>query len=186
MLDQPVGQRALQPAQGRQTPRRRLFVALLLVVLLMVALLGSYGLARTYAPQPGAPIELSYSAFVSDVNAGQVAAVTIRTDGNITGQFKRPLTSRQPNSVAITSTVFHTTDRQANDQALYALLEQHGVKIYQKQSSATDWWPTLLLTIAPLTVVFDAVMVLLGLVVLAALAVWLFGASRRIRLRPQW
>ncbi len=122
---------------------------ILLLVLLVVVGYNIYTWLSGPA-QNGPTIEMAYSDFLNNVNNGQVSVVTIQDDGNIYGQLIHQVKYQQQDGTTVTSDKFHTYEHLTNDQPLYATLEAHGVKIYQKQSSSSDLWITILINVVPI------------------------------------
>ncbi len=132
--------------------------------------------AATYFKSPPAQVQIPYSTFVDQVQAGNIASVKI-TGNEITGNFTRPLMWPQvtaapspvgatptaatpvptPQSYAEFSAIFPDS---VGDPTLIPLLERKGVQI-QAAQTATPWYVTLLTDGLPLLLLV-AVMVWIG------------------------
>jgi cell division protease FtsH len=90
---------------------------------------------------------VSYTTFVEQVNANNVASVTIN-GYTITGTFKSPVPSADGTT---TSTQFTTTVPEFGNNDLIALLQEHHVAItVQPSSSGGDFWLNILLFVGPI------------------------------------
>src|SRR5205807_2107472 len=78
---------------------------------------------------------VSYTLFIDQVQAGNVASVTL-TDNAVTGTFKSPVRSDVSNQ---TSTHFTTTIPNLNSENTVPLLQQHGVKVVVNNNSGNLW-----------------------------------------------
>src|SRR5438105_5019828 len=90
-------------------------------------------------------IELSYSRFLQQVEQGNVASVTIKSDNSVTGTFKTPVREQPagPGSSTVTATRFTTLIPATGDPTLLPLLEKKGVEI-SAQVVQPPWWQTAL------------------------------------------
>jgi cell division protease FtsH len=148
-----------QPDQQPQNPQPRisLFWWIVLIGLTIWNLF-------TYFKSPPAQVEIPYSTFIDQVQAGNILAVTIK--GNqITGNFTKSLTWPQvtpgptptggtqpvtPQNYTEFLAIFPDT---VGDPTLIPLLEQKGVEI-QAVQTATPWFITLLTDGLPLLLLF--------------------------------
>ncbi len=78
---------------------------------------------------------VSYTAFVQQVQAGNVSSVTL-SDNSVTGTFKTPVRSDIADQ---TSTHFTTSIPNLNSENTVPLLEQHGVKVVVDNNSSNIW-----------------------------------------------
>ena len=96
------------------------------------------------AGQP-ATVTISYNAFLSAVNAGNVTSVT-STGESITGNTKQPVKDSSGNS----STKFQTQRPAFATDDLESMLQQHDVTINANDPNAsTPFWVTLLFSFGP-------------------------------------
>ena len=119
---------------------------ILLLVLLVVIGYNIYTWLAGPA-QNGPVIQMAYSDFVYYVDNGQVSVVTIQDDGNISGQLLHPVKYDQQDGTVVTSDKFQTFNVTSNETPLINELRAHGVKIYQKQASSSDFWFGLLFNV---------------------------------------
>ncbi|HEY4027167.1 MAG TPA: ATP-dependent zinc metalloprotease FtsH [Candidatus Dormibacteraeota bacterium] len=114
------------------------FAILLIVNYLVVNVL--------FAPAPVKQVSLSYSAFVAQVTAGNVASITSKGEA-ITGLARKPVPdSSNPKD---TSTHFTTVVPSFGGRELETLLEQHGVSITATLDTGPPFWETALLSFGP-------------------------------------
>jgi cell division protease FtsH len=122
-----------------------------LLVLLLLLIVG-YQLYVNLAPNNSSnTINMAYSDFLNQVNAGNVTSVTIGDDHNVTGQFKSSVTYKQQDSNSVTSTSFRTYLPPFTDDAqLQKDLLDNNVKTFGKQSGSNDIWIGLLINVLPI------------------------------------
>ena len=89
---------------------------------------------------------VSYTTFVSQVNANNVQSVTI-TDYTVTGVFKSPVLSSDGSTK---STQFTTAVPQFGNSDLIALLQQHQVAIDVQSSSSASFWLNIVFVVGPI------------------------------------
>jgi cell division protease FtsH len=115
--------------------------------------------AYLFLPKGQPQVNLAYSTFLSQIEAGNVTHVQIVGD-QITGSFAKPYIPPPPTATPAAQptpagsnpsyTEFHTTFPEAvGDPQLLPLLESHGV-VVDVQSPATPWFITLLTDGLPL------------------------------------
>lgn len=132
-----------------------LWWALLFLTLLWQAYL-------VFGPKTEASVDLTYSAFLQEVRAGAVAAVTI-SGQKIEGTFKQPVTWPPPGATPLPGTPVATATSSPPtysrftsvlppfpDDALLPLLAQQGVAVTAKDLSGGSWLVDLLLNALPL------------------------------------
>jgi cell division protease FtsH len=122
-----------------------------LLVLLLLLIVG-YQLYVNLVPNSNSStIDMAYSDFLTNVNAGKVASVTIGDDHNVTGQLTSNITYTQKDNSKVTSNTFHTyLPPFTDDQKLQDTLLQNNVKIWGKQSGSNDLWIGLLINVLPI------------------------------------
>ncbi len=123
--------------------RRNLMWLLLLVPLLWVIFL-------IWQPGTSAGEAVSYSLFMNQVQADNVASVTL-TDNSVTGTFKTPVKSDQQPSQ--TSKQFTTTIPNLNSENTVPLLRQHNVKINVNQDTNNNLLMNLLFQWGPIVLI---------------------------------
>ncbi len=99
--------------------------------------------------QPGSNANgepVSYSQFISQVKAGNVASVSL-TDNSVTGSFKNPVHSDVSTD---TEKKFNTTIPNLPSENTVPLLTQNGVKVTVNSSSGSSFWVTLLVQFLPI------------------------------------
>lgn len=150
-----------QPNQQPQIPQPRIspFWWIVLLALMIWNII-------TYFRSEPVQVEIPYSTFIDQVQAGNISKVTI-TGNEITGSFVKSITWPQvtpgPTPTAATPiatpqnytefiTIFPDT---VGDPTLIPLLEQKGIQI-QAAQSATPWYVTLLTDGLPLLLLFLA------------------------------
>jgi len=107
-------------------------------------------------PRGPSTLELSYSAFVQQVSAGNVQDITVSgqdVDGNLKKAITVPGTPTPGSSQsppATTSTVFHTVLPPGNNVLPLALLESKGVEVKAVDSSSGSWLVALAVNALPL------------------------------------
>jgi cell division protease FtsH len=115
--------------------------------LIIWALLGIYLLFYLLSPsasEKGASV--SYSTFMAQVNAGNVAEVTIHGD-RIDGRFVKPV-AVQNRAAPVNTQEFSTVRPPFGGDQLLAQLEAKNVKI-KAESTQESWWGVLLITLLP-------------------------------------
>jgi cell division protease FtsH len=141
---------------------------------LIFAVLLAWNVLTFLVPRGPATINLSYSAFLAQAKAGNVAAVTI-TGQNIDGTLKKaipvptatPVAGSPAASAPATATPpamsdsFSTVMPVANDPALLPLLESKGVTVNGVDPSSGSWVIALISNALPL-VLLVGVMLFLG------------------------
>jgi cell division protease FtsH len=122
-----------------------------LLVLLLLLIVG-YQLYVNLVPNNNSTsINMAYSDFLTQVNAGNVSSVTIADDHNVTGQFKSNVTYKQQDGNSVTSTSFRTYLPPFTDDAqLQKDLLDNNVKTFGKQSGSNDIWIGLLINVLPI------------------------------------
>lgn len=119
----------------------------------------AWNLVTFFVPRGPATITLSYSDFLAQVNAGNVAKVTIAGQ-DVTGTLKKAIpvpnatpapaaTPGQPSAPPV-SNRFTTTLPPQTDQTLLPLLEQKGVQINAVDTSNGSWVIALITNALPL------------------------------------
>ena len=110
----------------------------------------NYLLITMFAPGQPQRMDVSYTEFKQQVEAGNVAEVTSRGD-TIQGTFKQAMTHpAQGNTPAQTMTEFSTVQPAFADPGLETLLNQQGVIINARPlDEPRSWWLTLLISFGP-------------------------------------
>jgi cell division protease FtsH len=137
-------QRSDRPSQQNRPPQPRLgfWLWLLLIVLLFnLFFYGPFFFSLTGVGQ-SATVNLPYSAFVQQVQRGNVSSVVIKSDNSVSGTFKTPLQERQ-NGQTISATGFTSYLPPTGDPNLLPLLEQKGVEV-SAEPVQPSWWQTAL------------------------------------------
>jgi cell division protease FtsH len=140
--------KAPPPGSGTETPppARRPRFPWLLALLIFVA---NYLLITWLLPDQKQRLEIPYTAFRAQVEAGNVAEVMSRGD-IIQGTFKQPVTYPPQGSDARTSTEFSTVLPAFADPGLETVLRQQGVQINARPlEEPRSWWLNLLLSFGP-------------------------------------
>ncbi|HLZ21661.1 MAG TPA: ATP-dependent zinc metalloprotease FtsH [Ktedonobacterales bacterium] len=105
-----------------------------------------------FAWQPGSNTNnaepVSYSQFITEVDAGNVTSVTI-TDNSVTGEFKASVHS---DVASQTSTHFTTTIPNLNSERTIPTLIEHNVKVVA-QTNNNSFWTSLLFTWVPILLI---------------------------------
>ncbi len=112
----------------------------LLALLAMVAFVASRGMM----PQDNQPAELSYTEFKEEVQAGNVAQVTVAGE-TIRGQLSQAKARPKGNGK---SKYFQTVRPPFEDQKLMPLLEEHGVQVTAKPQDQGAW-PAIFVSFLP-------------------------------------
>ncbi|HVC33716.1 MAG TPA: ATP-dependent zinc metalloprotease FtsH [Chloroflexota bacterium] len=157
-----------RPGPSRDQIPRRLVPGWVWWVLCAVLL--AWNVLSFLVPHGPATITLSYSAFLTQVQDGNVEKATIAGQ-NVTGQLGKaipvpgatPVPAATPGqqAQAPSSSRFSTIIPAANNQSLLPLLETRGVDVTVVDISAGSWVLTLLASILPILLLV-AVMVYLG------------------------
>src|SRR5439155_5544353 len=110
------------------------------------------------APRGAAPVELSYSAFLKQVQDGNVTKVTI-SGQKVDGQLKHvspdpgstPIASATPgaHTAVQNSDQFTTTQPTSTDSSLLAVLQSNGVDVTVVDVSRGSWVLTIVTSLLP-------------------------------------
>jgi cell division protease FtsH len=119
----------------------QLLIWLLLTALVGYWVSGFFGLGGNQQP-------ISYSKFKTEVNAGNVASVTIRGQ-EITGEMKESQTYQRPDDQVVSYTKFSTYVPTFGDDELLPTLLEQDVEVQSEPQSEFSWL-TLLLNVGPL------------------------------------
>jgi cell division protease FtsH len=149
--------------------KRNLFWLILLVVVPWI-------LFFVWSPSlgSGGAEPVSYTLFVDQVKAGNVASVTL-SDNAVTGDFKHPVRSDQAGQ---TSTKFTTNIPNLNSENTVPLLEASNVKVNVANSNAGSFWINLLLSWGPILLLIAAFIFLSRRAGAAQGGIFSFGQSR--------
>jgi cell division protease FtsH len=111
-----------------------------------------YQIYAIYSSNNGQPqtTTITYSDFIAQVNADNVAKVTIQT-GTVTGNFKTPIIYPPNSSTKVTN--FQTYEPDGQDPSLLPLLETHYVTVDSKPADQSNFWLSLLLDMLPVAVI---------------------------------
>ncbi|MBE3560056.1 MAG: ATP-dependent zinc metalloprotease FtsH [Ktedonobacteraceae bacterium] len=141
-----------EPQENQKSPLRPGWITILswLVLLLLMLFWIIPGLFGQGGSAPSSET-VSYSAFLAQVDAGNVRSVTIK-DYTVTGVFNSPVPS-QDGKTKITQ--FTTTIPQFGNADLIAKLQEHHVAIDVQPSSngSATFWLNLLISLAPLVLI---------------------------------
>jgi cell division protease FtsH len=132
---------------GRPENRRRIRPLWWLGFLAILAI--NYLLLTLLLPDQGPRLEVPYTLFRQQVEAGNVAEITSRGDV-IQGTFKQPVTHAPDGGRARTGTEFSTVRPAFADPGLESQLFQKGVVINARPiEEPRSWWLNLLLSFGP-------------------------------------
>ncbi len=134
-----------QGSPQREQPQNRLSFWLrlfLMMVLINLVFYGPFFISLTGVGQ-STTVELPYSAFIQQVQHGNVVSVTIRNDESVTGTLKTPIHESQPGGGSISASHFTTYVPATGDPNLLPLLEQKGVEV-DAAPVQPAWWQTAL------------------------------------------
>jgi cell division protease FtsH len=121
------------------------------VLVLALLVLVGWNLYNSLASNSGSPTaNMSYSDFITQVEAGNVQSVTYQTGGQITGTFKQSENVPQVNGQSITTTKFQTSNPFNDDSQLQQTLQTYHVEIIPKSSSGNDFWVSLAINVLPI------------------------------------
>ncbi|MCL5278746.1 MAG: ATP-dependent zinc metalloprotease FtsH [Planctomycetes bacterium] len=140
--------------QGRGPQRPSFPWTLILWLLLLFFLLGPW-ISSLFRSKE---VEISYSAFRRQLEAGNVQQVMVRGE-KITGQLKKPASEQAAAGKTTTYTEFFTYVPSFGDSQLLSLLEAQKVSIVTKPQRNMSWWTDILVGLLPF-------------LILIALAVW--------------
>ena len=117
---------------------RWLIISLVSALISFVGLLG-YEIVQVHAANSGAgqSTMVTYSDFVNQVNANNVASVTIQT-GTVAGAFKTPIDYPANSTTKVWQ--FQTYEPDGADVSLVPLLQQHDVMVVSKPASQDNFW----------------------------------------------
>jgi cell division protease FtsH len=97
-------------------------------------------------------IQISYSTFRQQVQAGNVEQVTVAGQ-KIQGQLKEPAEKELTEDKSVQYTDFVTYLPSFGDEELLSLLEKHGVEIETEPETGFSWW-SLVLNFLPIVLLF--------------------------------
>ncbi len=121
------------------------------VVIVLVVLLGWY-LFQYFTQNNNTDsqdkVEVSYSAFYQQVQAGNVKNATFQGQ-DVTGDFNNAVTVSDPNGGTKTSTHYHFTQLPIPDPTLITLLNDHHVTYQAKPPADNNLWLNILLNLLP-------------------------------------
>ncbi len=123
-----------------------------LLVLLLLLIVGYQLYVNLVPNNSSSSINMAYSDFLNQVNAGNVVSVTIGDDHNVTGQFKNKVENyKQQDGSVVSSSSFHTYLPPFTDDAqLQQDLINNNVQTFGKQSGSNDLWIGLLINVLPI------------------------------------
>jgi cell division protease FtsH len=122
-----------------------------LLVLLLLLIVGYQLYVNLVPNNSSTSINMAYSDFLNQVNAGNVTTVTIADDHNVTGQLKNKITYKQQDGSTVTANTFHTYLPPFTDDAqLQQDLISNNVQTFGKQSGSNDLWIGLLINVLPI------------------------------------
>ncbi len=146
-------------------------------------------------PKPSGAASLSYSAFLDQVRAGNVAGVTM-SGQNIEGRFKNPVAGPSGGDLSpshdgapapaatatggqqISYTRFTTVAPLQRDDRLLPLLEQQGVAVSAKDGSGGSWLVELVVNLLPMALLFGMLYMMGRQSQRGAQTIFGFGGSR--------
>ncbi len=150
-----TNERSKQP----RPPRPFLPLWLWWILLLVTLLWNGY---EFFVPKSAPQVALTYTEFIGQVRAGQVASVTI-SGQNVDGMFKQPIAwppqqpapqsqaTAQPTAASQqTYARFTTVLPPIEDQRLLPLLDQQGVSVSAKDTSGGSWLLELAVNFLPM------------------------------------
>lgn len=141
------------PSPLRRIPKRGWIAVAVALLVLAVAV------AAVVAGGAGRVAALSYGAFLDQVDAGNVAAVTFQGTA-IDGRLRRPLAAATAQGAAASAEDFTSRVPDFGDPELIPMLRQHRVAIDVASPSSWTWllervpWPMLLFIVALLVAGF--------------------------------
>jgi cell division protease FtsH len=93
-------------------------------------------------------IQLSYSSFRNQLEAGNVGKVTVEGE-KISGEFKNPIEEKDPQNKAVSYKNFFTYLPSFGDDKLLSMLEAQKVDIVTEPEKNVSWWGGLLTGFLP-------------------------------------
>ncbi len=151
-MDGRTGPQGPRQDQGGGPPSDPSPWTVILWILILFLLLGPWIVSLLR----GQRVEISYSAFRRQLEAGNVEKVTIRGD-EIAGQLKKPVAEPNATGKAATYTQFYTYVPSFGDPQLLPLLEAQKVTIVAQPQRNVSWWTNILAALLP-------ILILIGLV----------------------
>jgi len=125
--------------------------------LFIIFLLFAPWISKQYA---GKGMQISYSAFRKQVEAGNVTRVTVEGE-NISGEFREPIEKKDTENKTISYKEFFTYLPSFGDDKLLPMLEDKKVDIITEPKKDVSWWGGILVAVLPLLILVG-----LGLLVL--------------------
>ncbi|MGZ3514901.1 MAG: ATP-dependent zinc metalloprotease FtsH [Thermodesulfobacteriota bacterium] len=95
--------------------------------------------------------QISYSAFRSQVETGNVAKVIVEGE-KISGEFKKPIEEKAPDNKVVSYKEFHTYLPSFGDNKLLPMLEDQKVDIITEPRKDVSWWGGILVAVLPLLI----------------------------------
>ncbi len=123
-----------------------------LLVLFLLLILGYQLYVNLLVPNAGSnTVDLAYSDFIAQVDAGNVKTATIADDRNVTGTLNHTITYTEKDNTVVKSDQYHTyIPPFTEDQALQTALLTHNVQVFGKAAGSNDFWLGLLFNILPI------------------------------------
>jgi cell division protease FtsH len=92
--------------------------------------------------------QISYSAFRKEVEAGNVAKVTVQGE-KISGEFKNPIEKKDTENGTVSHREFYTYLPSFGDDKLLPILEDQKVDIITEPKKDVSWWGEILVAVLP-------------------------------------
>jgi cell division protease FtsH len=169
---QPNGNLPRRPGTGG----RNLFGGpLIWTILIVIAAIWLFSLFWSGSGAGNTSEPVSYSQFISQVDAGNVKSVTIdNSNGQATGTFYTPVASDVAKQ---TSTSFSTTVQTFGTSDITTTLQQHRVK-FSFTSGGNSLWVSLIINLIPVAIIIGAFIWLSRRAGSAQNGIFSFGQSR--------
>ncbi len=134
-----------QQGQGGDPPHIPGISWKLIFWLFLIFLLVAPWLSKQYANEG---TQVSYSDFRKQVQAGNVASVTVQGE-KISGDFKNALEKKTPDDKTVSYTKFYTYLPSFGDDKLLPMLEEQKVNVITEPRKDVSWWAEILVAILP-------------------------------------
>ena len=96
-------------------------------------------------------MQISYSAFRKEVEAGNVTRVTVEGE-KISGEFNKPIEKKEAENKTVSYKEFYTYLPSFGDDKLLPMLEDQKVDIITEPRKDVSWWGGILVAVLPLLI----------------------------------